>query len=173
MSNLTWKKKTLKIKSEVKTLAPIEEQPQPKIAKKPDIVKSTMLNINNQQQWESLTQALEFKGGAQILVKNTLFDNVNNTTLTLTLDNQFANLLSEHVQKSMLTTLRQKFSTLDLVINLGKPNTQTLSQKQTQAHGEKMVKIQTQFLNDEGVQKLEKTFDTKININSIEEINHV
>lgn len=107
------------------------------------------------------------------MVKNTLFDNLNNTTLTLTLDNQFANLLSEHVQKSMLKTLREKFSSLNLVINLGKSNTQTLAQKQTQAHDEKMVKIQTQFLNDKGVQKLEKTFDTKININSIEEINHV
>lgn len=166
-------KKTLKIKSEVKTPASIEGQPQPKIAKKPDIVKPTILDINNQQQWESLTQALEFKGGAQMLVKNTLFDSVNNTTLTLTLDNQFANLLSEHVQKSMLTTLRQKFSTLNLVINLGKSNAQTLAQKQTQAHDEKMTKIQTQFLNDKGVQKLEKTFNTKININSIKDINHV
>ncbi len=138
-----------------------------------NVVEPTTLDINNQQQWETLTQALEFKGGAQILVENTLFDNVSSTTLTLTLDNQFANLLSDHVQKSMLTTLRQKFSTLNLVINLGKPNAQTLAQKKTQVHNEKMKKIQEQFLNDRGVQKLERTFDTKININSIKEINHV
>ncbi len=162
-------KKTLKIKSEVKTPAPIEEKSQLKA----DIAESTTLDINNQQQWETLTQTLKFKGGAQILVKNTLFDNTNNATLTLTLDSQFASLLSDQAQKSILTTLRQKFSTLSLVINLGKPNAQTLAQKQTQAHNEKMAKIQTQFLNDKGVQKLEKTFDTKININSIKEINHV
>ncbi|BBB24177.1 DNA polymerase III subunit gamma/tau [Isorropodon fossajaponicum endosymbiont JTNG4] len=166
-------KKTLKIKLEVKTPAPVKEKSQPKAEEKPDIAKPATLDINNQQQWETLTQTLKFKGGAQILVKNTLFDNANNATLTLTLDSQFANLLSDQVQKSILTTLRQKFSTLSLVINLGKPNTQALAQKQTQAHNEKMVKIQTQFLNDKGVQKLEKTFDTKININSIKEISHV
>lgn len=166
-------KKMIEIKSEVKISAPIEEKLQPKVEEKPGITKPTILDINNQQQWETLIQTLEFKNGAQILVKNTLFDNTNNATLTLTLDNQFANLLSDQVQKSMLTTLRQKNSTLNLVINLGKPNAQTLAQKQTQAHNEKMAKIQTQFLNDKGVQKLEKIFDTKININSIKKINHV
>ncbi|NYT52269.1 MAG: DNA polymerase III subunit gamma/tau [Candidatus Vesicomyosocius endoextente] len=152
-------KKTLKIKSEVKTPVLIE--------------KKEILNINNQQQWETLIISLEFKGNVKMLVENTLFDNVSNTILTLTLDDQFTNLLSNHVQKSILTTLRKKFSTLNLVINLGKPNIQTLAQKKTQAYSKKITKMQTKFLNDEGVQKLEKTFDTKININSIKEIKHV
>ncbi|QKQ23964.1 DNA polymerase III subunit gamma/tau [Candidatus Ruthia endofausta] len=172
-AQLNTEKKTLRINPEVKTPAPIKEKLQPKAEEILSIVEPTTLDIHNQQQWETLAQALKFKGGAQMLVKNTLFDDVSSTTLTLTLDNQFASLLNDHVQKSMLTTLREKFSTLNLVINLGKPNVQTLAQKQTQTHNEKMKKIQAEFLNDKGVQKLEKTFDTKININSIKEINHV
>ncbi len=160
-------KKTLKIKSRVKIPVLIEKK------EIPDFAKPKILNINNQQQWETLILSLEFKGSVKMLVENTLFDKINNTTLTLTLDDQFTNLLSNHVQKSMLTTLRKKFSTLNLVINLGKPNVQTLAQKKTQAHSKKITKMQTKFLNDEGVQKLEKIFDTKININSIKEIKHV
>jgi len=165
-------KKTLKIKPQAKsenttttkqtaTEKPQIESPTPQ---------ATALDIANQTQWEVLTQDLTFNGGAQMLIKNTLFDSLNNSTITLTLDEQFANLLSDHVQKSILTTLRKTHPEINLIINLGQPISQTLAQKETQARDEHLAKIQQQFLNDAVVQKLEQTFNAKVNINSIKEI---
>ncbi len=90
-----------------------------------------MPSISNQQQWEELSKTIIFNGGAQVLIKNTIFDNINESTLTLMLDEQFANLLSNHVQKSILSTLRKSFANLNLIIKIGKPKTQTLAQKES------------------------------------------
>ncbi len=132
-----------------------------------------MPSISNQQQWEELSKTIIFNGGAQVLIKNTMFDNINKSTLTLTLDEQFANLLSNHVQKSILTTLRKSFANLNLIIKIGKPKTQTLAQKEARIQNERTAKIQKQFLGDKIVQKLEQTFNTKVDIKSIKEVENV
>ncbi len=164
-------KKTLKIKPEVKSQnTATSQQAVVKPQVEPPTVKTTTLDVVNQTQWELLTQSLTFNGGAQMLIKNTLFENLDGSTITLTLDEQFTNLLSDHVQKSILTTLRKTYPDIDLVINLGSPKSQTLAQKETQARDEHLAKIQQQFLNDAVVQKLEQTFNAKVNINSIKEI---
>jgi DNA polymerase-3 subunit gamma/tau len=105
-----------------------------------------------------------------MLIKNTVFDSLANNTLTLTLDTQFANLLSEHVQKSILESLRATYTELTLVVNLDKPAEQTLAQKETQANNQYLATIQQEFLSDEIVQKLEKTFNARVDVNSIREI---
>ena len=128
------------------------------------------LKITNQQEWEKLSQSVEFTGSAKILVKNTLFSSLEGDTLTLLLDEQFTNLLSDHVHNSMLSSLRTVYVDLDLIINLDKPLTQTLAQKETQAHNEYLSKIQQEFLNDEVVQKLEQAFNAKVDVKSIREI---
>jgi DNA polymerase III subunit gamma/tau len=126
--------------------------------------------VANQQEWEALSQSLNFSGGAKMLVRNILFASFTNNTLTLTLDEQFANLLSEHVQRNILESLRTQYPNLTLVIDLNKLTEQTLAQKETQAHNQYLASIQQEFLNDEIVQKLEQTFNAKVDINSIKEI---
>jgi hypothetical protein len=48
-----------------------------------------------------------------------------------------------------------------------------LAQKETQANNEKIAAMQTAFLNDKGVKKLQETFNAKVDINSIQEIENV
>jgi DNA polymerase-3 subunit gamma/tau len=169
-------KKTLKItprpqpsstKETPKT--PIQvEQPKAEEVTKP--AQNTQLTLANQQEWEALILSISFVGGAKMLIKNTVFDSLANNTLTLTLDTQFANLLSEHVQKSILESLRATYTELTLVVNLDKPAEQTLAQKETQANNQYLATIQQEFLSDEIVQKLEKTFNARVDVNSIREI---
>ncbi|WP_428087428.1 DNA polymerase III subunit gamma/tau [Candidatus Thioglobus sp.] len=175
-------KKTLKITApspKNQTIAqPVTTSKAKKIAQeivnKPAVTaQNKPLDISNQTQWEALSQSLNFSAGAMILVKNTVFNSFASNTLTLTLDEQFSNLLSAHVQKSMLACLKVNNPELTLVINLDKPSEQTLAQKQTQAHNQYLAGIQQEFLNDAIVQKLEQTFNAKVDVNSIREItNH-
>jgi len=128
------------------------------------------LTISNQQEWEEISQTIKFTGGAKMLVRNTLFDTLANNTLTLTLDKQFTNLLSDQVHKSILGSLRVQYAELNLVINLDQLDAETLAQKESKAHKLHLDKIQQTFLNDEIVQQLEQTFNAKVDVKSIKEI---
>ena len=128
------------------------------------------LTISNQQEWEEISQTIKFTGGAKMLVRNTLFDTLANNTLTLTLDKQFTNLLSDQVHKSILGSLRVQYAELNLVINLDQLDAETLAQKESKAHRLHLDKIQQTFLNDEIVQQLEQTFNAKVDVKSIKEI---
>jgi len=161
-------KKTLKIKPKSKD----SKKQKPKIDNKKEESKNS-LTISSQQEWEDLTQNLNFVGAGNMLVKNTLFESNNNSTLTLTLDEQFGNLLTDFAQQSIKKTIVEKFGEINLVINLAKPKSQTLAQKQTQAKNEKIAKMQEKFLSDPIVKKLEKTFNAKVDVNSIKEIENV
>ncbi|CAC9538603.1 DNA polymerase III subunits gamma and tau (EC 2.7.7.7) [uncultured Gammaproteobacteria bacterium] len=174
-SQIPTEKKTLKIKSNRptsdctnKTPATEKEGTSPREVEK--LQPDNTSKISNQQEWEKLSQALSFSGGAKMLVKNTLFNSFENNTLTLALDEQFANLLNDHVQKNILESLRSQYPNLTLIIDLNKLTEQTLAQKETQAHNQYLATIQQEFLNDEIVQKLEKTFNAKVDVNSIREI---
>ncbi|SMN16597.1 DNA polymerase III subunits gamma and tau [uncultured Candidatus Thioglobus sp.] len=174
-SQIPAEKKTLKIKPNSptsdytnKTPAIEKEETSPREVEK--LQPDSTSKISNQQEWEKLSQTLNFSGGAKMLVKNTLFSSLENNTLTLTLDEQFANLLSDHVQKNILESLRTQYPKLTLVIDLNTFTEQTLAQKETQAHNQYLATIQQEFLSDEIVQKLEKTFNAKVDINSIREI---
>ncbi len=131
------------------------------------------LNINSQTEWETLIKSLKFNTATQMLLKNTLFENINKQVLTLTLDEQFSNLLSTNVRSSIESKLSANFKQITLNINLAKPTKQTLAQKETQTNNKKTVETQKAFLADQGVQKLQQVFATKVDINSIKEVGNV
>ena len=151
-----------------------QAEPKPEVVKKveQDTPKPT-LKISSQQQWEDLTKSLKFNTASRMLLKNTLFDNIDNQTLALNLDDQFGSLLTDNIQRAIQNVLQANFGEIALKINLNKLTAQTLAQKETQANNEKMAAMQKTFMEDEGVQKLQKTFNAKVDINSIQEIENV
>jgi DNA polymerase-3 subunit gamma/tau len=161
-----------KAKVAPKAKLPVEFKPKTLKKTKQDAPKAT-LNISSQQQWEDLTKSLKFNTASRMLLKNTLLDSANNQTLTLNLDEQFSSLLTDNIQRAIKTVLQANFGKLTLQINLNKLTTQTLAQKETQANNEKIAAIQKTFMKDEGVQKLQETFNAKVDINSIKEIGNV
>lgn len=174
----TAEKKTPKLAKKPKTKVTSEEKPaaapKPKSVKedKPSTPKST-LSISSQQQWEEITTSLEFNIASRMLLKNTLFDGADNQTLTLNLDEQFSSLLTDNIQRAIQGVLQANFGEITLKINLNKLTTQTLAQKETQANNKKIAAMQEKFMKDEGVQKLQETFNAKVDTNSIKEIENV
>jgi len=161
-----------KAKTTPKAKPPVESKPKNLKKTKQDTPKET-LNISSQQQWEDLTKSLKFNTASRMLLKNTLLDSADNKTLILNLDEQFSNLLTDNIQRAIQTVLQENFDKFTLQINLTKLTTQTLAQKETQANNEKMAAMQKTFMKDEGVQKLQQTFNAKVDINSIKEIENV
>ncbi|HAD99815.1 MAG TPA: DNA polymerase III subunit gamma/tau [Gammaproteobacteria bacterium] len=161
-----------KAKTTPKAKPPVESKPKNLKKTKQDTPKET-LNISSQQQWEDLTKSLKFNTASRMLLKNTLLDSADNQTLILNLDEQFSNLLTDNIQRAIQTVLQENFGKFTLQINLTKLTTQTLAQKETQANNEKMAAMQKTFMKDEGVQKLQQTFNAKVDINSIKEIGNV
>jgi DNA polymerase-3 subunit gamma/tau len=161
-----------KAKARPKAKPPVESKPKNLKKTKQDTPKET-LNISSQQQWEDLTKSLKFNTASRMLLKNTLLDSADNQTLILNLDEQFSNLLTDNIQRAIQTVLQENFGKFTLQINLTKLTTQTLAQKETQANNEKMAAMQKTFMKDEGVQKLQQTFNAKVDINSIKEIGNV
>ncbi|TEU22844.1 MAG: DNA polymerase III subunit gamma/tau [Gammaproteobacteria bacterium] len=161
-----------KEKPGAKSKSKLKSKSEPVKKSKPTAAGST-LNISSQQQWESITKSLEFNTASRMLLKNTLFDSADNQTLTLNLDGQFSSLLTDNIQRAILVVLQASFGEITLKINLNKLTKQTLAQKETQANNEKVAAMQKKFMKDEGVQKLQKTFNAKVDINSIKEIENV
>jgi DNA polymerase-3 subunit gamma/tau len=161
-----------KAKARPKAKPPVESKPKNLKKTKQDTPKET-LNISSQQQWEDLTKSLKFNTASRMLLKNTLLDSADNQTLILNLDEQFSNLLTDNIQRAIQTVLQENFGKFTLQINLTKLTTQTLAQKETQTNNEKMAAMQKTFMKDEGVQKLQQTFNAKVDINSIKEIGNV
>ncbi len=160
-------KKTLKIESKPKTKPKTNKKQTTKSSQKKE--KKT-LNIHSQQDWEVLSKSLKFNGTAQMLVRNTVFNNMLDNTLTLTLDDQFKSLLTDQIQTSIQNVLQDHFNKITLNIILGKPKIKTLAQKETQNKEEKIANNQKSFLENKGVQKLQQTFNAKVNLKSIHEI---
>jgi len=132
--------------------------------------------IINQADWESLIQQLPFKGAAKMLVKNTLFTQFKDNKLILTLDSEFSNLLTTNTQKAIESTLLEQYSSISVTIEVGETNNQSLAKKEGIAEQVKRHELEQNYLNDEGVQALEKTFNSKVDtksIRSLEEDNNV
>ncbi|CAC9603727.1 DNA polymerase III subunits gamma and tau (EC 2.7.7.7) [uncultured Gammaproteobacteria bacterium] len=149
------------------------EKKTPKLAPTPEIKPKTQqstLNINSQAEWEEMANTLKFSTMAHMLIKNTVFESADQQTLTLSLDEKFSNLLTDSIKRTIQDKLQENFGKLSLNISVNKLKTQTLAQKETQAKNEKIAVLQKDFLADKGVQKLQQTFNTKVDINSIKEI---
>jgi DNA polymerase-3 subunit gamma/tau len=123
--------------------------------------------INSQADWEVLIQQLPFKGAAKMLVKNTLFAQFKDNKLTLTLDSGFSNLLTASTQKAIEATLLEHFPTVSVTIESGETNNQSLAQKESAAEKAQRQELESNYLNDQGVQTLEKAFNTRVDVKSI------
>jgi len=125
------------------------------------------IKINDQKDWERIINDLPFEGAAKMLVKNTLFSSHESDKLVLTLNEEFNNLLTKNVQKSIEKTLLKKFNEMTLEIESGNTNGSTLSQKETIKEQQKRKQTEKQFLDDEGLKELEEAFNTKVDLKSI------
>jgi len=123
--------------------------------------------INNQADWETLIQQLPFRGAAKMLVKNTLFTQFKDDKLTLTLDSGFSNLLTANTQRAIEITLLGHFPSISVTIESGETNNQSLAQKESAAEKAQRQELESNYLNDQGVQALEKALNTKVDVKSI------
>ena len=105
-----------------------------------------------------------------MLVKNTLFGSHGNDQLVLTLNKEFSNLLTKNVKKSIEKTLHKEFNEFTLEIESGNTNGSTLSQKEAIKEKQKRKQTQKQFLDDEGLKKIEEAFNTKVDLKSIKSL---
>ena len=133
-----------------------------------DVIKAP--DIKSQDDWEKVIVELGFEGAAKMLVKNTLFNSLVDSTLKLTLNNEFMNLLTKNTKNSIEKTLRSFYSDLTLFIESGETNGSTLSQKESTKLETERKKTEEQFLSDDGLKELEETFNTKVDTKSIKSI---
>ena len=128
------------------------------------------LNVKSQNDWEKILTELGFAGAAKMLVKNTVFDSLKDQILTLTLSNDFNNLLTQNTQSSIEKTLNEDYPGITLVINPGSTNGSSLSQKESVKSEEKRKQTENQFLNDDGLKELQEVFNSQVDVKSIKSI---
>jgi len=163
------KKSTLEAKPKVEAKN-TKETPQNKHNKEKQTKSRSQMSIKNQKDWERIINNLPFEGAAKMLVKNTLFSSYESDQLVLTLNKEFSNLLTKNVKKSIEKTLHKEFNEFSLEIESGNTNGSTLSQKEAIKEKQKRKQTQKQFLDDEGLKKIEEAFNTKVDLKSIKSL---
>jgi len=158
-----------KTKSEIAPKNP-KEVPEKKSTKDKQTKPQKQIKINNQNDWEKIINDLPFEGAAKMLVKNTLFSSYNSDKLILTLNEEFSNLLTKNVQKSIEKTLINEFTEITLEIESGNTNGSTLSQKEAIKKQQKKEQTEKKFLDDEGLKEIEQAFNTKVDLKSIKSL---
>jgi len=158
-----------KTKSEIAPKNP-KEVPEKKSTKDKQTKPQKQIKINNQNDWEKIINDLPFEGAAKMLVKNTLFSSYNSDKLILTLNEEFSNLLTKNVQKSIEKTLINEFTEITLEIESGNTNGSTLSQREAIKKQQKKEQTEKKFLDDEGLKEIEKAFNTKVDLKSIKSL---
>ena len=128
------------------------------------------LNVKSQNDWEKIITELGFAGAAKMLVKNTVFDSLKDQILSLTLSDDFINLLTQNTQSSIEKTLNEDYPGITLVINPGSTNGSSLSQKESVKSEEKRKQTESQFLNDDGLKELQEVFNSQVDVKSIKSI---
>ena len=128
------------------------------------------LNVKSQNDWETIITELGFAGAAKMLVKNTVFDSLKDQILSLTLSDDFINLLTQNTQSSIEKTLNEDYPGITLVINPGSTNGSSLSQKESVKSEEKRKQTENQFLNDDGLKELQEVFNSQVDVKSIKSI---
>ena len=105
-----------------------------------------------------------------MLVKNSLFSSYDSEKLVLTLNEEFSNLLTKNIQKSIEKTLLNEFTEITLEIESGNTNGSTLSQKEAIKEKHKREQTERKFLDDEGLKQIEEAFNTKVDVKSIKSL---
>jgi len=129
-----------------------------------------LLNVKSQGDWEKIITELGFTGAAKMLVKNTVFDSLIDHSLSLTLSDDFVNLLTQNTQSSIEKTLNEAYPQITLVINPGSTNGSSLSQKESIKSEEKRKQTESEFLNDDGLKELQEVFNSQVDVKSIKSI---
>jgi len=160
------KQSTLEAKPEI---APknTKEAPEAETNKEKQANSQKQIKINDQKDWERIINDLPFEGAAKMLVKNTLFSSHESDKLVLTLNEEFNNLLTKNVHKSIEKTLLNEFKKITLEIESGNTNGSTMSQKEVIKEQQKRKQTEKQFLDDEGLKEIEVAFNTKVDLKSI------
>ena len=130
----------------------------------------SLLNVKSQGDWEKIITELGFTGAAKMLVKNTVFDSLKDHALSLTLNNDFVNLLTQNTQSSIEKKLNEAYPQITLVINPGSTNGSSLSQKESIKSEEKRKQTESEFLNDDGLKELQEVFNSQVDVKSIKPI---
>jgi DNA polymerase-3 subunit gamma/tau len=147
-----------------------KEAPENKPSKEKQTKSRKQIIIKNQKDWERIINQLPFEGAAKMLVKNTVFSSHKSDQLVLILNTEFSNLMTNNVKRSIEKTLKKEFNKFTLEIESGNTNGNTLSQKEAIKEKQKREKTQKQFLNDEGLKKIEEAFNTKVDLKSIKSL---
>jgi len=147
-----------------------KEAPENKPSKEKQTKSRKQIIIKNQKDWERIINQLPFEGAAKMLVKNTVFSSHKSDQLILILNTEFSNLMTNNVKRSIEKTLNKEFNKFTLEIESGNTNGNTLSQKEAIKEKQKREKTQKQFLNDEGLKKIEEAFNTKVDLKSIKSL---
>ncbi|MBT4245391.1 MAG: DNA polymerase III subunit gamma/tau [Gammaproteobacteria bacterium] len=130
----------------------------------------SLLNVKSQGDWEKIITELGFTGAAKMLVKNTVFDSLKDHALSLTLNDDFVNLLTQNTQSSIEKILNEAYPQITLVINPGSTNGSSLSQKESIKSEEKRKQTESEFLNDDGLKELQEVFNSQVDVKSIKSI---
>ena len=149
---------------------PIKEKPLNKADTKSIQKIENQLNIKSQDDWEKIITDLGFDGAAKMLVKNTVFVTLKDQNLSLTLSNDFINLLTQNTQSSIEKTLNKTYPGITLMIEPGQTNGSSLSQKESVKSEEKRKQTESQFLSDDGLKELQEVFKSQVDLKSIKSI---
>ncbi len=149
---------------------PIKEKPLNKADTKSIQKIENQLNIKSQDDWEKIITDLGFDGAAKMLVKNTVFVTLKDQNLSLTLSDDFVNLLTQNTQSSIEKTLNKTYPGITLVIEPGQTNGSSLSQKESVKSEEKRKQTENQFLSDDGLKELQEVFNSQVDLKSIKSI---
>ena len=149
---------------------PIKEESPNKVDIKSIQKIENQLNIKSQDDWEEKITDLGFDGAAKMLVKNTVFVSLKDQNLSLTLSDDFINLLTQNTQSSIEKTLNKTYPGITLVIEPGQTNGSSLSQKESVKSEEKRKQTENQFLSDDGLKELQEVFNSQVDLKSIKSI---
>ena len=149
---------------------PIKEKPLNKADTKSIQKIENQLNIKSQDDWEKIITDLGFDGAAKMLVKNTVFVTLKDQNLSLTLSDDFINLLTQNTQSSIEKTLNKTYPGITLMIEPGQTNGSSLSQKESVKSEEKRKQTESQFLSDDGLKELQEVFKSQVDLKSIKSI---
>ena len=149
---------------------PIKEKSPNKVDIKSIQKIENQLNIKSQDDWEKIITDLGFDGAAKMLVKNTVFVSLKDQNLSLTLSDDFVNLLTQNTQNSIEKTLNKTYPGITLMIEPGQTNGSSLSQKESVKSEEKRKQTENQFLSDDGLKELQEVFNSQVDLKSIKSI---
>ena len=144
-----------------------QEKPSSKAAAESIQKIENQLDIKSQNEWETIITELGFDGAAKMLVKNTIFNSYKDQNLSLTLSDDFVNLLTQKTKSSIEKTLNKIYPGTTLVIDPGQTNGSSLSQKESVKKEEKRKHTESQFLSDDGLKELQEVFNSQVDIKSI------